>query len=144
MSCCVCVHVCVRSFAQSCLTLCNPVDCIPPGSSVHGNSQARMLNWVAISFSRGSSRDWTHISWASWIGRQILYHWDTWEAIGISCISCYFCMKKCNHVHACNTADRHKNEEIGSLVGNSGCRTGMGGRLSLDTAWHLFIFGLCA
>ena len=42
--------------AQSCLTLCNPVDCSPPGSSVHGVLQARILEWVAISFSRGSSR----------------------------------------------------------------------------------------
>ena len=42
------------SDAQSCLTLCDPVDCSPPGSSVHGISQARMLEWVVISFSRGS------------------------------------------------------------------------------------------
>ena len=42
--------------AQSCLTLCNPVDCSPPGSSVHGISQARILEWVAISSSRGFSR----------------------------------------------------------------------------------------
>ena len=50
--------------AQSCLTLCYPVDCSPPGSSVHGIFQARILEWVAISFSRGSSRprDLTHIS----------------------------------------------------------------------------------
>ena len=40
---------------QSCLTLCDPVDCSPPGSSVHGILQARVLEWVAISFSRGSS-----------------------------------------------------------------------------------------
>ena len=40
----------------SCLTLCNTVDCSPPGSSVHGISQARVLEWVAISCSRGSSR----------------------------------------------------------------------------------------
>ena len=42
--------------AQSCLTLCNPVDCSLPGSSIHGTLQARILQWVAISFSRGSSR----------------------------------------------------------------------------------------
>ena len=42
--------------AQSCLTLCDPVDCSPPGSSVHGILQARILGWVAISFSRGSSQ----------------------------------------------------------------------------------------
>ena len=37
--------------AQLCLTLCNPMDCSPPGSSVHGIFQARILEWVAISFS---------------------------------------------------------------------------------------------
>ena len=42
--------------AQSCSTLCDRVDCSPPGSSVHGILQARILEWVAISFSRGSSR----------------------------------------------------------------------------------------
>ena len=42
--------------AQSCPTLCDPVDCSPPGSCIHGNLQARILEWVAISFSRGSSR----------------------------------------------------------------------------------------
>ena len=41
---------------QSCLTLCNPVDCSLPGSSLHGILQARVLEWVAISFSRGSSQ----------------------------------------------------------------------------------------
>ena len=41
--------------AQSCPTLCNPVNCSLPGSSVHGIFQARILEWVAISFSRGSS-----------------------------------------------------------------------------------------
>ena len=41
--------------AQSCLTLCDPMDCSLPGSSVHGIFQARVLEWVAISFSRGSS-----------------------------------------------------------------------------------------
>ena len=42
--------------AQSYLTLCDPIDCSPPGSSVHGILQARMLEWVAISFFRGSSQ----------------------------------------------------------------------------------------
>ena len=57
---CVCVLV-----AQSCLTLCNPMDCSLPGSSVlHGPYHARILEWVAISFSRGSSqpRDQTFVS----------------------------------------------------------------------------------
>ena len=46
-------HCC--SVARSCLTLGDPIDCSPPGSSVHGVSMARILEWVAISFSRGSS-----------------------------------------------------------------------------------------
>ena len=41
--------------AQSCLTLCNPMDCSPPGSSVHGIFQARVLEWGAIAFSNGNS-----------------------------------------------------------------------------------------
>ena len=50
--------------AQSCLTLCNPMDCSPPGSSVHGILQARILESAAIPFSRGSSRprDQTQVS----------------------------------------------------------------------------------
>ena len=44
----------VRLVTQSCLTLCNPVDCSPPGSSVHGILQARILEWVAMPSSRGS------------------------------------------------------------------------------------------
>ena len=58
---------------QSSPTLCDPVDCSPPGSSVHGILQARMLEWGAISFSKGSSwhRDQTHISYVSCIIRQV-------------------------------------------------------------------------
>ena len=64
--------------AQSCLTLCNPLDYSPPGVSVHRLCQARLLEWVAISSSRGSfpPRYRIHISC---IGRWILYHWATWE-----------------------------------------------------------------
>ena len=43
------------SVTQLCLTLCNPMDCSPPGSSVHGIFQARIVEWVAISHSRASS-----------------------------------------------------------------------------------------
>ena len=71
--CCCCL------IAKLCLTLCNPMDYSLPGSSVHGIFQARILKWVAISFSRGSSwpRDQTCVSC---VGRWILYHWTTWEA----------------------------------------------------------------
>ena len=49
---------------QLCLTLCDPMDCSLPGSSICGILQARILQWVAISFSRGSSqpRDWSRVS----------------------------------------------------------------------------------
>ena len=65
--------------AQSCLTLCESVDCSPPGSSVHGILQARVLEWVAISFSRGSSqpRDWIQVSCIA--GRRFTL-WATREA----------------------------------------------------------------
>ena len=67
--CALCVCVCVFVYAQSCLILCHPVECSPPGSSLHGSFQARILGWFATSSSMGSSRpkDWT----------------------GISCISCF-------------------------------------------------------
>ena len=71
--CCCCL------IAKLCLTLCDPMDCSPPGSFVHGISQARILEWVAISYCRGSSwpKNWTHVSC---IGKRILYHWATREA----------------------------------------------------------------
>ena len=67
------IHV-LCSVTQSCPALCDPMDYSPPGSSVHGISQARMLEWVAISSSRGSfrTRDWTCVSCVSCIGRWIL------------------------------------------------------------------------
>ena len=53
--------------SQSCLTLCNPMDCSPPGSSVHRILQARILEWVVIPFSRKSSwpRGWIQFSYIS-------------------------------------------------------------------------------
>ena len=59
------------------------MDCSLLGSSVLGVSPARILEWVAISYSRGSSepRDRTQVSCVSCIGRQILYHYTTWEAV---------------------------------------------------------------
>ena len=64
---CVCVCVCVYSVTQLCLNLCDPMDCSPPGSSVCGILQARILEWVAISSSRGSSwpKDRTQVSFVS-------------------------------------------------------------------------------
>ena len=66
----------VKVLVSQCPTLCDPMDCIPPGSSVHGISQARILEWVAISFSRGSSppRDGT---WVSCIAGRVFTVWAT-------------------------------------------------------------------
>ena len=66
--------LCVRSVAQSCQTLCDLMNCSLPGSSVLLISQARILEWVAIPFSTGSSqpRDQTWVSCVSCTGRQIL------------------------------------------------------------------------
>ena len=68
---CACVLSCF-----SCVQLCDPMDCGPSGSSVHGILQARILEWVAMPSSRESSwpRDQTHISYVSCIGRRVLYH----------------------------------------------------------------------
>ena len=59
----MCACVCARSL-QSCLTLYDLRDCSPPGSSIHGTLQARILEWAAISFSRGSfqPRNQTQVS----------------------------------------------------------------------------------
>ena len=66
--------------AQSCPTLSNSMDCSLPVSSVCGILQARILEWIAISFSRGSSwsRDWTRVSC---IAGRFFYHWATREAM---------------------------------------------------------------
>ena len=73
------ISICVCKVIQSCLTLCNTMDCSPPGSSVHGISQARILEWVAVSFSWRSSqpRDRTRIFYVSCIGRRVLNHCAT-------------------------------------------------------------------
>ena len=92
--------------AQLCLTLCDPKDYSPPGSSVHRNSQARILQWVAISFSRGSSwpRDRTRVSWVSCIGRQILYHCSIWESLK-SCAVTKIAHCRCRHVNQLSRID---------------------------------------
>ena len=71
--------------AQSCLTLCDPMDCILPGSSVHGIFWARVLEWVAIPSSRGFSqpRDQTR---ASCIAGRFFTIWATREALCSSTI----------------------------------------------------------
>ena len=99
---------CVWLFAT--LTLCNPMDCSLPGSFVYEISQARILEWVAISFSRGSSwsRDWTQVSC---IARWILYHWVTregqcvlnfikkmWKHFFTMCLYFFFLDQQCSRI----------------------------------------------
>ena len=84
--------------AQLCPILWDPMDCRPLGSSVHGTLQARILEWVAIHFSRGSSqpRDWTHIA-----GR----FFTTWA--------------KSHHKNTCETGIRFKSHVKWQLEGRN-------------------------
>ena len=76
---------------QSCLTLCSPVDCSPPGFSVHGILQARILEWFAMPSSRGSSqpRDQT---WVSHIAGGFFTIWDTVKPFMCVCVCVCVCM----------------------------------------------------
>ena len=83
-------HILIFSFpcrhaksVQSCLALCDPIGCSPPGSSVHGILQARILEWVTMPSSRGSSRprDRTWVSWGSCIEGRFFYRWATRQAL---------------------------------------------------------------
>ena len=70
-----CMH---SKLLWSCPTLCDPMDCSPPGSSMHGILQARILVWGAVCSSRGSFRP-RYQTQVSCTGKQILYHCTTWE-----------------------------------------------------------------
>ena len=78
---------------------CNPMECSPPGSSVHGTSQVRLLDWVAIYFSRGSfqPRDGNCVSC---IGKRILYC----QPLGKPCIECAYCKKSSNEFFKFHTS----------------------------------------
>ena len=103
---CVCVCVCVRVCAcmcakslQSCRTLCNLMDCSPPGSFIHGILQARILEWVAMPSSKGSSwpRDRTCL-----LG---FLHWQVGSLLLVppgkpTCVL-YICVCMCIHIHTC-------------------------------------------
>ena len=73
-----CSHsvLCAQSLQALCPTLCGLMDCSLPGSTVHGILQARLLKWVAVPSSIGSSqpRNQMCVSYVSCIGRQVLYH----------------------------------------------------------------------
>ena len=80
------------SVTRLCLTLCHPMDCSPLGSSVHGILQTRILEWVAISYSR--PRVQSHVSCT---GKHILYHLAIWEVPNINinqnkCFKIFLCL----------------------------------------------------
>ena len=80
---CVCMHMCNASeseVTQSCLTLCDPMGCSLPGSSVHGIFQAIVLEWIAIFFSRGSSQPRGR-TWVSRIVDRCFTAWAPREVI---------------------------------------------------------------
>ena len=66
----LCMHA---KLLQSYPSLCDPMDCGPPDSSVHGILQVRTLEWIAMPSSKGSYRymDWTHVSWGSCIADRL-------------------------------------------------------------------------
>jgi hypothetical protein len=74
--------LCMCAYLLSLVWLCDTMDCSPPGSTVHGNFQARILEWVVISFSRQPSwpRDWAHVSCVSGTVGRFFTHWATGEA----------------------------------------------------------------
>ena len=93
---CACVHEERSGYCwcsvQPCLTLRDPMDCSSPGSSVHGILWARILGWVAMPSSRGSSQIWdrTRVSCVSCFGRRVLFHWATREALNSGRIPFWF------------------------------------------------------
>ena len=100
----VLTHIRVSEVAQSCPTLCDAIDYSLPGSSVHGIFQAIVLEWIAISFSRGSSqpRAQTQVSrivdryFTVWATREVLY---TYIYIYINRVTVLYTWQECNFVN---------------------------------------------
>ena len=97
---------CMLAFmhAQLCPTLCDPRDCSLPRTSVHGILQAKILDWVVISFSKGSSRptDWINICWVSCIDRQMLPLRPLGSPI-LLCVCVCVCVCVCLVAQSCQT-----------------------------------------
>ena len=100
----VCVWVCVL-VAQSCLTLCDPMNCTLPVSSVHGIFQARILEWVIMPFSRGSSpsRDQT---WVSCVAGRLFTVWATRETYVLALVL-YLNIFNVHHQSFCSRLSSH-------------------------------------
>ena len=101
--CCHLIPLCIPALCvQSCSTLCDPMDCNLPGSSVYGIFQARILAWVAISFSRESSstRDRTCLLCVSCTAGGFLTCWAIGEAL---CVFLLLLLSRFSHVQLCAT-----------------------------------------
>ena len=109
----VSMHTC--SGTQLFLTLCDPMACSPPGSSVHGIFLTRILEWVAISFSRGSSRprDWTHFH-ISCIGKRILY---PWASLSMLCLVAQLCPTLCDPMDCSPPDSSIRGDSLGENIG---------------------------
>ena len=112
---------CVHDLSR--VPLCNPMACSLSASSVHGILQARMLEWVSISFSRRSPqpKDWTQISC---IGRWVLYYWATRAAQESSCCCC--CCKVASVVSDSVQPDRWQPTRLPHPWNSPGKNTGVG------------------
>ena len=108
---CVCVCVCVW-VAQSCLTLCNPMDCSLPCSCVCGILQARILKWVAIPFSRGSSQHRGQ-NRVSCIAGRFFTSWATREALRVLYISSN---RTVGHLWSCLLQRLHLSVSLGQVL----------------------------
>ena len=80
----VSIYILWNERTQSCLTLCDPMDCSPPGSSLYGILQARILEWVVIHFFTGSSQPREDQTWVSHIAGRFFTIWATREAPNIA------------------------------------------------------------
>ena len=113
--------------AQSCPTLQDPMDCCPPGSSVHGVLQASILEWVAISSSRGSSRprDQTCISCISCISRRFFTTSATWETLNM-CLVTQSCPTLCDIMNCSPPGSSVHGDSPGKNIG-VGCHAPLQG-----------------
>ena len=108
--------------AQSCPTICDPIDCSLPGSCVHGIFQAIVLEWIAISFSRGSSRprDWTRVShsvdrcFTIWATKEVLIakHRFKLKKAGITTRSLRYDLNQISDDYTVEVANRFKGLDL--------------------------------
>ena len=128
--------------AQLCPTLCDPMDCNLPGSSVHGIPQARILEWVAMPSSRGSSqpRDQTLVSYVPCLGNQVLY-----QGKGVFTLAVGLALPGKSHPHVGTFLTEAESEcqcpfsnlSLMSALDSSGCSQG------ISPVFHLLESSLC-